>query len=199
MPPQTQSARIAKLVTDILSPAVLVAGVLLAVAWNSSPNAGQALKWGLIAAASASLLPITYIVRGVRRGQWTDTHVSVREQRTLPLLVCLFSTAAGTACLALAGAPRELLALIASMVAALAVAAPITLLAHWKISIHALVAAGTAIALTVLISPYFVAAWPVAVLVGWSRIRLQDHTLAQVLAGAATGAAATGALLPALL
>ncbi|MEV0732262.1 phosphatase PAP2 family protein [Polymorphospora sp. NPDC050346] len=97
------------------------------------------------------------------------------------------------------GAPRQLLVLIACMAAALAVAAPITLLAKWKISIHALVAAGTAIALTVLVSPYFAVAWPLAALVGWSRVRLRDHTIAQVFAGAAIGAAATGALLPALL
>ncbi|WP_435831018.1 phosphoesterase PA-phosphatase [Polymorphospora rubra] len=196
---QARSARVAKLVTDVLSPAVLVAGLLLGVAWHSSPDPAQALKWGLIAAGAASFLPITYIIRGVRRGRWADAHVSVREHRSLPLLVCLLSTAVGAGCLYLAGAPRELLVLIGCMVAALAVAVPVTLLLRWKISLHALVAAGTAIALTVLVSPYFVATWPVAALVGWSRVRLRDHTLAQVLAGAATGVAATGVLLPALL
>ena len=40
--------------------------------------------------------------------------------------------------------------------------------------------------------------WPLAAAVGWSRVRLLDHTPAQVLAGALVGACATGLLYPAL-
>ena len=196
---QQPADRAAKALTEILSPAVLVATVLLAVAWHAADTPGQALLWGLIAAAAASFIPITYIIRGVRRGHWTDKHVGVRDQRKLPLLVCLLSTAAGTLTLALAGAPRELLALIASMVAALVVAVPVTLLARWKISIHALVAAGTAVALVVVNGPLLLLTWPLAAAVGWSRVRLRDHTAAQVIAGAAVGACATGILFPVLM
>ena len=191
--------RAAKVLTEVLSPAVLVATVLLAVAWHAADTPGQALLWGLIAAAAASFIPITYIIRGVRRGHWTDKHVGERAQRKLPLLVCLLSTAAGALTLGLAGAPRELLALIASMVAALIVAVPVTLVARWKISIHALVAAGTAVALVVVGGPALLATWPLAAAVGWSRVHLRDHTPAQVLAGAAVGACATGLLFPALM
>ena len=191
--------RAARLLTEVLSPAVLVATVLLAVAWHAADTPGQALLWGLIAAAAASFIPITYIVRGVRRGHWTDKHVGERSQRKLPLLVCLFSTAAGTLALGLAGAPRELLALIASMVAALLVAVPVTLIARWKISIHALVAAGTAVALIVVAGPALLLTLPVAAAVGWSRVHLGDHTAAQVTAGAVVGACATGLLFPALM
>lgn len=198
-PRQRPADRAAKLLTEILSPAVLVATVLLAVAWHAADTPGQALLWGLIAAAAASFIPITYIVRGVRRGHWTDKHVGDRAQRKLPLLVCLLSTAAGTVTLALAGAPRELLALIASMVAALVVAVPVTLIARWKISIHALVAAGTAVALVVVGGPALLVTWPLAAAVGWSRVHLRDHTTAQVVAGAVVGACATGLLFPALI
>ncbi|BCJ56250.1 hypothetical protein Asp14428_77250 [Actinoplanes sp. NBRC 14428] len=190
--------RVARLLTEILSPAVLVATVLLAVAWHAADTPGQALLWGLIAAAAASFIPITYIIRGVRRGHWTDKHVGVREQRKLPLLVCLVSTAAGSVTLAVAGAPRELLALIACMVAALVVAVAVTLAGRWKISVHSLVAAGTAIALVVVGGPALLATLPLAAAVGWSRVRLRDHTPAQVVAGAVVGACATGLLFPAL-
>lgn len=189
----------ARLLTEVLSPAVLVAGILLAVAWHAAESLPRALVWGLAAAAAASFIPIAFIIRGVRRGSWTDWHIGVRHQRKLPLLVCLGSTALGTLALALAGAPRELLALIACMAAALAVAAPITLLARWKISIHALVAAGVAVTLTVVFGPVLFVSYPIAAAVCWSRVHLRDHTAAQVLAGAAVGAAATGILFPALL
>jgi membrane-associated phospholipid phosphatase len=190
--------RAARLLTEILSPAVLVAVVLFAVAWASAESAMSALVMGVIAAAAASFLPIAYILHGVRRGAWTDRHVGVRDQRTLPMLVCLGSTASGTLALAAAGAPRDLLALIASMAAALVVATPITLLARWKISIHSLVAAGTAVTFTVVFGWALLFTWPLAAAVGWSRVRLGDHTTTQVLAGALVGACATGLLYPAL-
>ncbi|GIE34642.1 hypothetical protein Ait01nite_076870 [Actinoplanes italicus] len=190
--------RAARLLTEILSPAVLVATVLFAVAWASAESPMSALVMGVIAAAAASFLPIAYILHGVRRGAWTDRHVGVRAQRTLPMLVCLGSTASGTLALAAVGAPRDLLALIACMAAALVVATPITLLAHWKISIHSLVAAGTAVTFTVVFGWALLFTWPLAAAVGWSRVHLRDHTAAQVLAGALVGACATGLLYPAL-
>lgn len=188
----------ARLLTEVLSPAVLVAIVLLAVAWHAADTPAQALLWGAIAAAAASLIPISFIVAGVKRGRWTDKHVTVRSQRTLPLLVCLGSTGAGTLVLAASGAPRELLALITCMVTALVIAAVVTLTGRWKISIHALVAAGTAAALVVINGPVLLLTWPIAVAVAWSRVHLRDHTCAQVVAGAAVGACATGFLFPVL-
>ncbi|GGN19916.1 membrane-associated phospholipid phosphatase [Actinoplanes campanulatus] len=194
----TAADRAARLLTEVLSPAVLVATVLLAVAWHAADSPMSALIMGVIAAAAASFLPIAYILHGVRRGAWTDRHVGVRAQRTLPMLVCLGSTVSGTLALAAVGAPHDLLALIACMAAALVVVTPITLLARWKISIHALVAAGTAVTFTVVFGPALAFTWPLAAAVGWSRVRLLDHTPAQVLAGALVGACATGLLYPAL-
>ncbi|MEV6302221.1 phosphoesterase PA-phosphatase [Actinoplanes sp. NPDC051861] len=194
----TLTDRLARLLTEVLSPAVLVATVLISVAWHAADSPLTALVWGVIAAAAASFLPIAYILHGVRRGAWTDRHVGVRSQRTLPLLVCLGSTASGTLALYAAGAPRDLLALIACMAAALVVATPITLLLRWKISIHGLVAAGTAVTFTVVLGWWLVFTWALAAAVGWSRVRLGDHTAAQVLAGAVVGACATGLLFPAL-
>ncbi|MFC4066402.1 phosphoesterase PA-phosphatase [Actinoplanes subglobosus] len=190
--------RVARLFTEILSPAVLVAGVLFAVAGASAGSPMSALVMGVVAAAAASFLPIAYILRGVRRGSWTDRHVGVRSQRTLPMLVCLGSTVSGTLALAAAGAPRDLLALIACMAVALLVAVPITLLARWKISLHSLVAAGTAVTFTVVFGWALLFTWPLAAAVGWSRVHLRDHTTAQVLAGALVGVCATGLLYPAL-
>ncbi len=104
----------------------------------------------------------------------------------------------GTLALALLGAPRDLLALIACMVAALVVATPITLLARWKISIHALVAAGVAVTFSVVFGALLLPAWLLAAAVCWSRVRLGDHTTAQVIAGAVVGACATGLMFPVL-
>ncbi|MET0520913.1 MAG: hypothetical protein ABW156_02915 [Jiangellaceae bacterium] len=192
------ATRIARLITEVFSPGILVAALLLLVAWHASATVLEAILWGLIAAGAASFLPLLYIFRGVRRGQWTDKHVTQHSQRRLPLLIILLSTAAGTLALVIAGAPQELLALIASMVAALLVAVPITVITHWGISIHALVAAGAVAALMVVFGPVMAAGWLIAAAVAWARVQLAEHTVGQVLAGAAVGTAATGALFPLL-
>ena len=199
VPPQGRARdRVARWLTEALSPGILVAALLLGVAWHSASSPAQAITMGLIAAAAASFLPVFYILRGVRRRRWTDKHVVVHSQRRLPLLMVLLSTAGGTAALALAGAPRQLLALIASMLASLLIAVPVTILLRWGVSIHALVAAGTVGALCVVLGPVLAAGLPVAVAVGWARVRLGEHTTGQVLAGGALGLAATGLLFPVL-
>ncbi|MFI5494867.1 phosphoesterase PA-phosphatase [Actinoplanes sp. NPDC051859] len=190
--------RLAKLITDVLSPAVLVALLTLTVAWNAAAGLAQALTVGLIAAAAGSFIPIAYILRGVRKGRWTDKHVRVRAQRKLPILACLISTVLGTVVLYLVDAPRQLIALIIAMVASLAVAAPVTVLLRWKISVHALVAAGTTAALTVIFGPFGLVTAPVAVAVCWSRVVLRDHTLLQVIGGTIVGTAAMTFLFPVL-
>lgn len=196
--PTTLTIRLARLITEVLSPAVLVATLTLVVAWHSATSTAQALAVGLVAAAAGSLIPITYILRGVRRGRWTDHHVGVREQRKLPILICVLSTAVGAAVLTTIGAPRQLIALVVAMVAALLVAWPVTLLLRWKISIHALVAAGTTTALAVAFGPLAFVTAPAAVAVCWSRVVLRDHTLGQVIAGATVGTAAMALLFPCL-
>ena len=197
-PVSSPGHRLARLLTEVMSPGILVAALLLAVAWRSATSVSQAITMGLIAAAAASFLPVLYILRGVRRRRWTDKHVVVHSQRRLPLLVVLLSTAGGTAALALAGAPRQLLALIASMLASLLVAVPVTVFLRWGISLHALVAAGTVAALCVVFGPALAAALPVAVAVCWARVRLGEHTAGQVVAGGLLGIAATGLLFPVL-
>lgn len=189
---------LAKLVTEVLAPQILVAGLLAAVAWHAAESWVQAVTTGLIAAAAASALPMAYILHGVRRRRLSDKHVTDHSQRRMPLLVILASTVAGTAALVLAGAPRELVALIATMLAALLVVVPITIRAGWGISLHALVAAGTAGALTVAWGPALVASWLIVPVVCWARVRIRQHTVGQVVAGALVGAIATGVLFPIL-
>ncbi|MFI1996564.1 phosphoesterase PA-phosphatase [Actinoplanes sp. NPDC020271] len=196
--PPGRATRAARLLTEALSPGILVAALLLTVAWHASASTAQAITTGLIAAAAASFLPMYYILLGVRRRRWSDKHVTDHSQRRWPLLIILLSTAGGVVALAAAGAPRQLLALIVSMVAALLIAVPVTVVLRWGISLHALVAAGTATALIVVFGPAFAAGLPLAAAVGWARVRLGEHTTAQVLAGAAAGAAATGLLFPLL-
>ncbi|MEV4117528.1 phosphatase PAP2 family protein [Micromonospora sp. NPDC049645] len=178
--------RIARLVTEVTAPAVLVSLLILTVSWHSARRPGQGLLWGLLATLFVTGIPFAYIVGGVRRGRLTDHHVGRREQRRVPLLVGLGSVAGGLALLAVLGAPRPVLALAVAGLVGLVVAVSVS---HWwKMSIHSAVAAGTLVILTLTFGTRLVVAAPLLAVVGWSRVRLRDHTVAQVLAGAALGA-----------
>ncbi|MCC6498158.1 MAG: phosphoesterase PA-phosphatase [Propionibacteriaceae bacterium] len=178
--------RLARLVTEILAPAPTVAVLLLLVAWHSAPTTADAVRWGVLAALFASFVPFLYIVRGVRRGRLTDHHVRIREQRRLPLLVGIASVLVGLTLLALWGAPRELVALVASMVVGLASSLLVTLV--WKISIHTAVVAGAATILVLVFGPPLLILSPLVALVCWARVAVRDHTPAQTITGVALGA-----------
>ncbi|MFE5255894.1 transposase [Streptomyces coelicoflavus] len=157
--------RSARLVTEVLAPANLVIGVLLVIGWHST-NSLAGAGWGLLAGVGCGGLPIACTVAGVRRGRWTDKHLKVRCQRWIPLLVTLGSVLLGTGLLLALDAPREVVALVAAMIAGLVLTMAVTV--WWKVSVHTAVASGVAA-------------------VGWSWGSLRGHTTAQVIAGAGPG------------
>ena len=191
------TGRIAKLLTDVLSPAVLIVLVVVPAAVHGAKTPTQAWISAAVAALTGSLIPIAYIIQGVRAGRWTDHHVRVRDQRRLPLTVTLISGTIGCVLLALTGA-REMVAMCVAGISALAVAMVITFVARWKVSIHAIVAAGSAAVLTLIFGWLMVLTWPVAAAIGWSRVRLRDHTAGQVLVGLIIGAVAGAVVFPLL-
>jgi hypothetical protein len=177
-------------VTEALTPAVLVAGISLAVAWHS-----RSVAWGIVAAVFASGIPISYIVRGIRRGHYEDHHVSVRERRPTVILFAAASVGVGLALMILFRAPRELVALVVAMLAGLALTLVVT---KWwgKVSFHTAVASGTATTLVLVFGPWLHLTWLVVGLIAWARVRLREHTLVQTVVGAALGALAAGVVFP---
>jgi hypothetical protein len=189
-------ASLARLVTEVLAPAPTVAVLVALVAWQSTPTAAEAVTWGAIAVLFVSAMPFLYIVRGVRRGGLTDHHVGVRQQRTVPLLVVGASMLAGMIVLAILGAPRDLIALVAAVAVGLASSLLVTL--AWKISIHAAMVAGAVTILVLVFGPVALLAVPLVPLVCWARVSVRDHTVAQTLAGAVLGATVAAVVFSAL-
>jgi hypothetical protein len=188
--------RTARIASEVLAPAVLVAGLLLVVGWHAGDQPGVSRWWGLPGALFAAGIPLAYVLRGVRQGRLTSHHIPEREHRRVPLLFGIASVAAGLLVLVLLGAPREVLALLAAGGVGLVV---FTVVTHWwKMSIHAGVAAGTATTLTVVYGPLALLSVPLVLLAGWARVRLSAHTGAQVIAGALVGAVIAGTVFPAL-
>ena len=173
---------LAEVISQVTNPTYIALPTFLVVALHTAPNVETGLLWWLVTTAGISLAPLLHIAQGVRVGRYHDHHLSVRQERLLPIVVGLGGAGAALALLLLWHASRPYLATIAAVVVGAALALAITHGARWKISLHV---AGNAGAVTVLV---IVFGWlallftPLVVLVGWARWHLRAHTLAQVVA-----------------
>jgi len=134
------------------------------------------------------VLPTLFISYGVRHGRWSDRNVGARRPRLLVLAFITASVAAGLILLLVLGAPRLLTGYLAFMLASVGVLAAITTV--WKISIHCAVASGSVVILALTYGPLVLLGYALVALLGWARVTVQDHTVAQVVAGSVLGAAA---------
>ncbi|WP_206308736.1 hypothetical protein [Streptomyces sp. A1136] len=178
-------SRAARLITDGLEPKNWIIAVTLLTGWHADRLAG--IGWGLLAALFCGVVPILFIKWGERRGHWGDRHVRRRQDRLLVIPGIMASVAACVTLMATLDAPREMIALIAAMLVTLVAILAITTV--WKVSVHTAVSSGALAMLALAYGPWALAAYPLVALVGWSRVELRDHTLAQVLVGTALGAA----------
>jgi membrane-associated phospholipid phosphatase len=71
--------------------------------------------------------------------------------------------------------------------------------AFWKISFHTSTLAGALIIMVSIYGPGLFITVPVMIAVGWARVAVRGHTLAQVLAGAALGIVVAGVVFPSVL
>ncbi|TWP47403.1 hypothetical protein FKR81_32330 [Lentzea tibetensis] len=189
---RTAATRIARLATEILAPWVWVLGLPLAIAWSATHRVGATLLWGLVVGVTGSIIPMIVIVRGAKNGKWDSHHVTNREGRVVPFIACTSSLAGGIAILVLGGSPNEMIVLASTMFATLVVSVVITFGLNFKLSMHAGVAAGAVLILMAAYGPWLVLLSAAVALVAWSRVRLRDHTIAQVLVGALVGVVAGG-------
>ncbi|MFG2074532.1 hypothetical protein SAMN05421874_10346 [Nonomuraea maritima] len=180
---------LARRVTDLLAPQVLVIVMPPVVGWLAQGWTGA--TWGLVASVLCGGVPAAVVAWGVRSGRLDSHHIVDRARRTKPLLAAVAAVLVALALLVVLGAPALLVATVTAMLAALAVTVPVTL--RWKISFHAAVCAGTVVVLA-----HVLPAWPcvlagaaVLALVCWARVRLAHHTAAQVVAGAVVGGLTT--------
>jgi hypothetical protein len=179
------SRSLAQLTSEIFSPLQVDAVLLLSIVLHGATSLLQALLWAGLAIGFVSVIPALVIFHGVRRRKFTDRHVSVREQRPLPILLALVSIFAGLSALLAIHASRELLAVLVAMLVGLTISLLITLV--WKISLHTATLAGAIAIFALALSPVLVVLFPLVALVGWARVKLGSHSSLQAGVGAGMG------------
>ncbi|GHI82804.1 hypothetical protein ACWGF3_15725 [Streptomyces xanthophaeus] len=182
---QPAESRAARLITDGLDPKTWIIADTVLVGWHAGRFAG--IGWGLLGCLFSAVIPLAFIKYGIRRGRWADRHVGQRQQRIIVMIFIIASVATGITLLWALDAPQIMIALIAAMLTTLAALLAVT--PAWKISVHAAVSSGSVAMLALAYGPWLLLSYSLVAVVGWSRVELKDHTLAQVLAGTAVGAA----------
>ena len=98
--------QLAHIISQVTNPLFVALPTFLLVALHTAPDTLHALLWWAVIVVGISVVPFVFILCGVRRGDYTDQHLSVREQRLIPLLF-------GLATKCLSGAARLTMAPIA--------------------------------------------------------------------------------------
>lgn len=185
------NARWARFISNVISPPMVWAVMMFVIAVHTaemqmdSPLWG--LVWGLTYGLLVCLLPILYIAWEVRRGKISDIHMKERHERMRPFLVSMGCAALAWVLLRLMGTPAILWLVAGVTLLQLTAMAVITLV--WQISMHVMSIMVAVVAMGVVFGPTSaLVVFPLVPIVGVARLKLQRHTLAQVVAGAAIGA-----------
>ncbi|MFD3608277.1 hypothetical protein ACFWXA_09445 [Streptomyces atroolivaceus] len=182
--PARGDARCAWLVSKGFEPGNWMLALAPLLGWHADGATGAG--WGLLAALFTSMLPSAMLGWGERRGYWSDRHVRQRQERLVAGPVVLSSVITGTGLLYGLDATPDVCALVAAMLTVLLALMAVTF--FWKVSVHCAVAAGALTVLASVFGPVAGLAAPLVALIGWSRVRLRCHTVAQVAVGACVGA-----------
>ena len=169
----------------------MASGIVVAVALTSSGSIAGGLGWAGVACLFTWVIPYAVVLVGVHRGRLGDTFLSQRRERVRPMLLACVSAGVGVVVLARLGAPGDLVRLVVAVLAGLLVSVGVTI--RWKVSVHVAGLAGALAVAVVLYGWWALAGLPMLALVGWARVTVKAHTVAQVLVGACLGAGVTGA------
>lgn len=145
----------------------------------------SAWLWAGVYGSLAIVLPTFYIVWLLYRGQVSDLHLQVRQQRFRPLVVALIASSLSLILLQRGGAPRLLILLAMLNMVQFALFLGIT--RRWKISIHCAAAAGLTVLVWTLMGSVALLFALVVPLIAWARVYSSRHTFWQTMAGTALG------------
>ena len=154
-------------------------------------SASESVLWTLLCFSVVILPTLVFILIRVRLGRYEDVDVSIREDRYLLYGLAGLCFVLLIILLALLGAPAIVQTTLQAALLSFIVSALFNRFVN-KLSLHALTMAGCSMVL-LFVSPFVgVVLAVVTLLVGWARLHLTRHTLAEVLGGWVVGAGCVG-------
>ena len=179
------SHKIARIISTVFVPPSFTLIFFTALSFSLEKTFQKSLVMILVALIFGFFAPIILFLFMRKNGKLVDIDASVKEERTVPFLIAEIFYLIG------------LLILIFYKINIISIAfwfcyisntlIIIFINKYWKISVHAMGAAGPAAAFILLFGWIGLFMFIVVALVGWSRIKLKCHSVSQVMAGALFG------------
>jgi membrane-associated phospholipid phosphatase len=182
-----ESRGYAELISFVFNPPIVAAPAFLYLILLQTPVNSPTLA--VISVMFGALVPLSIVYGLSKLRIIPDLWASQLETRAIPFTGAIFSYLLGSAALAIENSPAIITALMLCYVGNTVIMMLISL--KWKISVHASGVAGPVTALIYVLGVVALALLFLIVPVGWARIRLQAHTIAQVAAGALLTVVAT--------
>ena len=175
-----------RLISNILNPFLVSFAVIAALAFESTANIGDALKW-LVIATVLSVLPVfVFVVYMVRIRQLDGIFINPRKQRTRIYVLATCLGIAGVVVLHFTQAPELLLVTFVTGLTSIVVFMAINL--YWKISLHTGFITAAATIITIVYGGFLSLTVLLVPLVALARLNMKLHTWQQVACGATLAA-----------
>lgn len=173
--------KIARAISWILHPFVIVIPTMIISMYAKTGDLVGAIGWSALCVGFVIAPAILFIRRKLKRKEYTDADVSVREHR---FGIYLFAGVCELLCLVTLiyfGAPKILIACFFAAILTLIIGTILN--TQTKVSAH-MAAMGGCTAVLFYVTPVWgILMIAASIAVGWARIYLRQHTLGQVVIG----------------
>lgn len=171
----------ARIISTIFVPPSFTIVVFTFFAFTLETELTQRLITFLVALLFGFIAPIILFVVLRKRKKLADLDASIKEERTLPFVIGTGFYLVGLIILLIFNVNIISIAFWFCYISNTMIT--ILINKHWKISAHAMGSAGPLAAITFCLGPQMLFFSFITFLVGWSRVQLKVHTIAQVIGG----------------
>jgi len=172
---------IGRLLSQVFHPILMNMLMFLIAGYYGLADHAAGLKWAGVCILALVVPPTLFYSIRLRQGAYGDADISIRQQRNELYLFGFLWVMLATVALIRLGVPAPLLAVIVISLALGVIGGIVNL--FWKISVHAAAVAALATVALLYMRNLGIALWICALAVGWARVRTNNHTPMQVLAG----------------
>ncbi|MGI2335417.1 MAG: phosphatidic acid phosphatase [Dehalogenimonas sp.] len=178
--------KIANYISDGLNPLALGIMTLAAVSLEATATTFEAFRWFLLVTALNILPILTVAIILVRSGRMDALFSNRRHQRHRIYVIGLFFTVITLLLLNWISAPTAIIAAVLIALVTVVTFAAVNL--WWKISVHTSTTSAFVVMLHVFYGWWALPSLLLLPAMAWSRVKLAQHTLGQVIAGAVVSA-----------
>lgn len=184
-----RSEYLAEVISLFTNPALIVVISLAIITSHFASNAQEFWRWGGFAFLLLVLPSALYVFYTWKKERRIDLDITRREDRIVPLMLASLGALFAGYLIQTRQESASLLLLSNVLVAMLVLLTIVTFV--WKISLHAATLMATVSLIIVFRGWEFAWLYLLIIPIAWARLRLNQHTPAQLLAGSLSGVAIT--------